>query len=105
MSIRVENSGERPVIHLPKTIDLSNSHFFKEVLISLYEEGHTHISVDFDKMEVIDSSGLGKLLLFHQRLKDRGGELNIINVKNENIRKMFRIIQLQKVLKIEGMDD
>lgn len=105
MSFHVNYEEDIPCLILPLTIDLSNSHLFKETLFSLYTEGHKKIIVDFSQVQTIDSSGLGKILLFHQKMKDRGGELRIININSENIQNMFRIIQLQKVLFIEGMTD
>lgn len=105
MSIKVEYHGDEPFVILPQTIDLSNSNELKKVLLNLYEEGNETIVVDFRHLEVLDSSGLGKLLLFHKKLKDRGGELRVVKVLNENIRKMFNVIQFHKVIHIEGMSD
>lgn len=103
MSIRVEYTGKYPQVILPESVDLSNSNHFKETLLNLYEEGHRVIFVDFSHVEMIDSSGLGKLLLFHKKLKDIGGELKIIRVKGETVKDMFHLIQLHKVMNIEGM--
>lgn len=105
MSIDVDYSKNEPLVILPQSIDLSNSNKLKEVLLSLYQEGHQTIVIDFTHLEVLDSSGLGKLLLFHKKLKDRGGELKVVRVKNEGIQKMFRVIQFHKVISIEGMSD
>lgn len=101
--MKVDYLGKKPVVILPQSVDLSNSNEFKQVLLSLYQEGHKTILVDFTKLESLDSSGLGKLLLFHKKLKDRGGELKIIKVQNENIRKMLSIIQIHRVINIEGI--
>lgn len=105
MSITVEYQKDIPLVILPKTVDLSNSNELKEVLLSLYEEGHETIIIDFRHLEVLDSSGLGKLLLFHKKLKDRGGALKVVKVYHENIKKMFNVIQFHKVIHIEGMSD
>ena len=84
-------------------IDISNSQELKQQLLAVYEEGFNQIEIDFSKVTGIDSSGLGKLLLFQKKLKERGGELSIVNINNEYVKKMFTMIHLYKVIKIEGM--
>ncbi len=96
----IQNS-ETDVIVIPKgRIDISNSHTLKEKFLHLYNNAFTVITVDFSHVTGIDSSGLGKLLLFQKKLKEKNGELIIINVKNEYIQKMFEMIHLDKVIKI-----
>ncbi len=86
-------------------IDLSNSHLLGEKLQVLYDEGFKEITLDFNLVTGIDSSGLGKLLIFQKKLKERGGKLKIINITNEYIRKMFKMIHLYKVIDIENIED
>lgn len=83
-------------------IDLSNSHLLGEELQRLYEEGFRVITLDFKLVTGIDSSGLGKLLLFQKKLKEQSGKLRVINITSRYIRKMFRMIHLYKVIDIEG---
>ncbi len=58
---------------------------FKEKLLDIYEEGYYEIIIDFSNISSIDSSGLGKILLFHKKLKGRDGELKIRNNQVVNI--------------------
>ena len=83
-------------------IDLSNSHLLGKELQKLYEEGFKDITLDFSLVTGIDSSGLGKLLLFQKKLKEQGGKLGIINITSKYIQKMFRMIHLYKVIDIEN---
>ena len=98
----VKNSTSNAVIIPSGRIDMSNSHILKEKLLELFNDGYTVISVDFTNVAGIDSSGLGKLLLFQKKLKEKDGELIIKNVNNEYIKKMFQMIHLDKVIKIEN---
>ncbi len=84
-------------------IDVVNSQTLKQELLNLYNEGINEIVIDFSNITCIDSSGLGKLLLFQKKLKERGGELRIINVTNDYIQNMFKMIHLNKVINIENM--
>ena len=82
-------------------IDLTNSHLLKEKLQLFCEEGHKFIALDFSFVTGIDSLGLGALLVFQKKIKECGGELRIINITSDYIRKMFKMIHLYKVIDIE----
>jgi len=83
------------------TIDFSNSQDLKEELLELFEQNYDKVIMDFGQVESIDSSGLGKLLLFHKKLKEKEGTLVIKNVKSDYIKNMFEMIHLSKVIEIE----
>ena len=91
----------KAVIRPKGNIDFSTSNDLKEELISIYEEGYNQIEIDFGKVKSIDSSGLGKLLLFHKKLKEQNGELLIKNIKSDYIKNMFEMIKLNKVINIK----
>lgn len=86
-------------------VDITNSQDLKNILLSLYDEGYNEIKLDFSNVLSIDSSGLGKLLLFQKKLRERGGELRIVNITNDYVMKMFTLIQLNKVISIEGIEN
>ena len=94
-------SDEKVIVNPNKEIDFTNSQELKENLMELYEEGFNEIIIDFEEVESIDSSGLGKLLLFHKKLKEREGSLKIINIESDYIRNMFEMIHLNKVIEID----
>ena len=100
--IKINKIDDRKVIVYPEEkINYTNSQKLKKKMLVLYEEGYNFITIDFSEVESIDSSGLGKILLFHKKLKEREGKLKIINVQNEYIKKMFELIHLDKVIEIE----
>ncbi|OEF98399.1 STAS domain-containing protein [Desulfuribacillus alkaliarsenatis] len=98
--MEIRKSGSEACLEPTGRIDMSNSHILKEKLLELYNEGFTVITVDFSQVNGIDSSGLGKLLLFQKKLKEKDGELIVKHVKSEYIRKMFEMIHLDKVIRI-----
>ncbi|HKL75163.1 MAG TPA: STAS domain-containing protein [Halanaerobiales bacterium] len=102
MEINKNILNENKVIVSPQeNIDFANSNELKEELISIKEEGYNQIEIDFGEVNSIDSSGLGKLLLFHKRLKEKDGELSIKNIQSDYIKNMFDMIKLNKVIKID----
>lgn len=99
MDIQVK--GKQAIVLVERKIDLSNTKELKEELLELLEQGVTHVILNFQNAEMIDSSGLGKILLFQKRLKESGGNLKIININSDYISKMFKMIHLDKVIDIE----
>ncbi len=71
-------------------------------LVELDEQGYNLIILDFTNTIMIDSAGLGRILRFHQDIRNHGGELKITNISSDYISKMFKVLKLGKVIKIEG---
>lgn len=89
------------IIFPPERIDLTNTKRFKEALQSLYEQGYSSIKVDCTELAMIDSAGLGSLVMFQKRLKERDGELKIINVNHRYIKQLFDMLELSRIISIE----
>ena len=83
-------------------IDFSNSQELKEELLQLFKQNYEKVVMDFSEIESIDSSGLGKLLLFHKKLKEKEGTFVIRNIESDYIKNMFEMIHLDKVIEIEN---
>jgi anti-anti-sigma factor len=93
--------SDEVVISPVGNIDFSNSQDLKDQLLELFEQDYQKVVMDFSEVESIDSSGLGKLLLFHKKLKEKEGTLVIRNVESDYIKNMFEMIHLNKVIEIE----
>ena len=96
---------EDEVIVIPEgKIDFSNAEDFKENVLNIYNEGYRKIIIDLSNVSTIDSSGLGKILLFHKKLQEKDGELIIRNITSDYVRKMFNMINLDKIINIDGIN-
>lgn len=99
--MEIERKSKQTAVIIPAgKIDVTNSNLFKEKLNQLFEEGIKVIIIDFTNVNALDSSGIGKLLVFYKKLKEKGGTLSIINVKHENVRNLLDMICLDKVINI-----
>lgn len=100
--MKVERQSDTEATIIPNgRIDITNSNDLKHKLLDLYNDGFNVITIDFTNVTGIDSSGLGKLLLFQKKLKECNGELKIINITSQYVKKMFNMIHLYKVINIE----
>ena len=100
MRVKIEEDYAR-IIPL-ENIDLTNAEKLKEKFTELVEEENIkNIILDFRNVEKIDSSGLGKLLLFHKIIKEAQGKLKIENVNSQYVKKVFNMVNLTETLDIE----
>ncbi len=100
--MEIKKKNDREVVLVPgEGININNSHDLKKEMLTLLNEGFTKITIDFSNVDTLDSSGLGKLLLFQKMLTECGGEFKIINVTSDYVKKMFNLIKLHKVIDIK----
>ena len=83
----------------PERIDLTNAAKFKETLQSLYDQGYRIIVINCTNLALMDSAGLGPGHV-STKTKGPGGELKIVNVNHGYIRHLFKMIELEKIIKI-----
>ncbi len=72
---------------------------FKDTLQKLYDEGEKEIVLDLNGVGMINSYGIGKILMFYKRFKDVGGKLYIKGPLQGTIKETFQTIMLDKLLK------
>ena len=88
-------------VKLEVKLDLSNSNEVKKALLELKDQGINKVILNFEDTEEIDSSGLGKILFFAETLRESGGSLKLINIQSPELRKLFQLIQLDKIIEIK----
>lgn len=71
----------------------------KKQLLKLIESGKINMIVNLDKVNYIDSSGLGAITSAHLKVTSMGGNIKIVS-PNADINKIFDITGLSKVVKI-----
>lgn len=73
----------------------------KDELLSLIKDGRINLIIDFDKVEMVDSLGIGVLVGTHNSLKKENGSLKLINVQPD-IYHLFITMRLNDYLDIQG---
>ncbi len=77
----------------------------RELLIDLVNGGHYQLVVNMEKVEFLDSTGLGVLVGGLKRVRAHDGSLDLVCTQ-ERILKIFRITGLTKVFGIhDGVDE
>lgn len=101
MDIKVNYSEKSATIQVNGKLDATNSHKLKEVFNKIDHPQHPEVILDFTDLEMIDSSGIGKILVFYKKVKENNGNL-IIRNPNSYICEIFDLIQLNKIIEIQN---
>ncbi len=82
------------------TIDLVGNQLYSLV----DDHGFHKVVLDFNDVEYMSSSALGKLIKFHKKVLSVDGSLRLCNLKPE-LQKIFKVLALHKVFKIDKNRD
>ena len=105
MIMQIVTHADYTTVILPNIVAISGgADELKSAMLTLCDQHCKNIVLDFSSVTLLDSIGLGKILFVQQRLIEYGGGIKFINVKSEYLRKLFKLINLHKVIKIEDSD-
>lgn len=94
------NNGILVVTPQIDTIDARDSLEFKEkFLVLVSDQDSKSVIIDLQKVQFIDSSGLGSFLAILKNMHAQGGELKLSSM-NKPIRTIFELISLHKIFEI-----
>ena len=82
-------------------LDVSTADKLKKELNQMLDKSILSINLNMEKLEYIDSTGLGVLIGVLKRIKVEEKEITIQKPKN-NIKKIFSITGLDKIFIMEG---
>jgi len=87
------------VVDVEGEIDVYTAPRLRELLIELVNKGDYQLVVNMEKVEFLDSTGLGVLVGGLKRVRAHDGSLDLV-CRQERILKIFRITGLTKVFGI-----
>ena len=88
--------GRCTVIEAVGEIDVYTAPQLREQFLALVNAGEHHLILDLEKVEFVDSTGLGVLVGALKRVRRHEGSLRLVCTR-ENIIKVFRITGLTAV--------
>jgi len=105
LSLSTRPEGDKTVVEVGGEIDVYTAPRLREQLVDLVAEGKYHLVVDMEKVDFLDSTGLGVLVGGLKRVRAHDGSLRLVCTQ-ERILKIFRITGLTKVFPIhESVED
>ncbi len=106
MDLDVETGtvGDASLLSLRGEIDVYTAPRLRQAIIDLVEGGATRIVVDMEKVDFLDSTGLGVLVGGLKRVRVKDGSLSIVTTQDK-ILKIFDITGLSRVFDIHPSVD
>ncbi len=102
LTYKIENSDGKMIVTLSGRVDNEGALPFQEALDKTFEVNPRSVVLDLSGIAFINSTGIGKLLLFYKRIKNRSGEIVITGI-NDDVHTLFKAIRLDKLIPIERL--
>lgn len=99
LSIHVRTVDGTQVFELTGSLDIATSPAVRAALVSASERGDHRLIVDLQRVDFLDSTGLGALIGAQRRAKEFGGEVRLV-AKEGQILRLLRITGLLKVFAV-----
>jgi anti-sigma B factor antagonist len=99
LSLNARAAGGRTVIEVAGEIDVYTAPKLREKIAALVDEGVLHLVIDLERVEFLDSTGLGVLVGGLKRVRTHDGSLSLVCTQ-ERLLKIVRITGLTKVFDI-----
>jgi anti-sigma B factor antagonist len=97
LSVRVDDVEGWAVARVAGDVDVATAPRLRERLVALVAEGRTHLVVDLEEVDLLDSTGLGVLVGVLKRARTMGGDLRLVCTRPA-IRKVFEITALDRTM-------
>jgi anti-sigma B factor antagonist len=104
LSLSTRSEGDCTVVEVGGEIDLYSAPRLRDQLIDLVADGKYHLILDMERVDFLDSTGLGLLVGALKRVEVHGGSLRLVCTR-EHILKIFRITGLTKMFPIHASVD
>ncbi len=99
MDIQVESRGDRRIVRIKDKITFEHCPTLQSRLEPVLEQGVREVVIDFKNVPFMDSSGIGEVLRLFKIMRDRSGEVVLIN-PNRKLRNLFNMYRFEKFMKI-----
>jgi anti-sigma B factor antagonist len=93
--------GDVAVLDISGRITLGEGNvMLREIVRQLVDEGNRKIILNLAEVQYVDSSGLGELVKTHTTVRNRSGQLRLVNL-NKRIHDLLQMTRLAAVFDIE----
>ena len=100
MELKVRKSGNIYIVDIEGEMDLYNAFKLKELIGKMLEKNISLYIINMEKVEYIDSSGIGALIYVSSALKKKNASLIITNVHG-SVKKVIELTKLTGYFPLE----
>ena len=102
LTYNIEEIDNEDYIDFVGRIDDEGVNTFQAALNKILELNPGKIVFDFNKLTFINSAGIGKLLLFYKKVKEKDRQKKIvISGINDDLLSMFKMLRVTSLIPIE----
>jgi anti-sigma B factor antagonist len=99
LDVETARHGDVAVLTVRGEIDVYTAPRLRQAIVDLVDAGSARIVVDMERVDFLDSTGLGVLVEGLKRARNRDGELSIVTSQDKILR-IFDITGLNKTFSI-----
>lgn len=100
LDVEVIDDGLSTIVELVGEIDAYTAPVLKESLLPLTEEAGANIIVDLEKVNYMDSTGLGVFISALKSSKEHESKLKLTHLQ-ERVYRLFKITSLDSIITID----
>jgi len=101
LSLETRHEDGHTIIEVGGEIDVYTAPKLRDKITELVGNGNYHLVIDMEKVDFLDSTGLGVLVGGLKKVRAHDGSMRLI-CNQERLLKIFRITGLAKVFVIHG---
>lgn len=102
MDFETEISGDKAFIKISEDLDSEQSgEALRRAFNKVYDQGKRTVILDLSGVQIINSYGIGKVLMCYKRLKAENGVL-MVKPLNGFVKETFELLMLDKLLPIHS---
>ena len=103
MKISVAEGDGKTTVNLTGDIYTEQSDELQQVFDGIIKKKPKEVVIDLTELKSITSSGIGRIVYLFKELDKEGGKIEIVGV-NDTIMQIFKIVKLDKLMKIESLN-
>lgn len=101
MELKIRKNSDIYIVDVSGEMDLYNSYKLKELVMKMLEKKIGKFIINLEKVEYIDSSGIGALIYICSTLKKMDTQLKIANIHG-SVKKVIELTKLMGYFPIAG---
>lgn len=104
MELKLNTIGKIKTIEIAGKFDIESTEEFESIFAKLIEPNPSIVSIDMNRLDYIDSSGIGSLIKSLNSLKNKKGKLVLVGMK-PMIQNVFKLAKLDMFFEIMTASD